>query len=77
MAQAAGALNGLNEMDCDDFAEVAAELALGGLTGRERAQAIMHLDSCDTCRVHVRDRNDFPLWRPPGMGLHERRCRGR
>jgi hypothetical protein len=55
MAQAAGPLNGLNEMDCDDFAEVAAELALGVLTGRERAQAIMHLDSCQTCRVHVRD----------------------
>ena len=31
--------------DCDDdLAEVAAELALGVLTGRERAQAVMHLD---------------------------------
>ena len=35
-------------MDCDDLAEMAAELALGVLTGRERAQAIMHLDRCKT-----------------------------
>ena len=41
-------------MDCDDLAEVAAELALGALTGRERAQAIMHLDGCGTCREHIR-----------------------
>ena len=39
-AHAAGVLNGLNEMDCDGLAEVAAELALGVLTGRERAQGI-------------------------------------
>ena len=42
-------------MDCDDLAEVAAELALGVLTGRERAQAIMHLDRCGTCRERIRD----------------------
>ena len=48
-------MNGLNEMDCDDLAEVAAELALGVLTGRERAQAIVHLDRCDACREHVRN----------------------
>jgi hypothetical protein len=48
-------MNGLNEMDCDDLAEMAAELALGVLTGRERAQAIMHLDRCGTCRERIRD----------------------
>ena len=48
-------MTGLNEMDCDDLAEMAAELALGVLTGRERAQAIMHLDRCGTCRERVRD----------------------
>jgi len=48
-------MNGLNEMDCDDLAEMAAELALGVLTGRERAQAIMHLDRCHTCRERIRD----------------------
>ena len=42
-------------MDCDDLAEMAAELALGVLTGRERAQAIMHLDRCGTCRERIRD----------------------
>lgn len=44
----------LNEMNCEEFAGVAAELALGVLTGRERARAIAHLDRCDTCREHVR-----------------------
>jgi anti-sigma-K factor RskA len=44
----------LNEMGCDEFADVAAELALGVLTGRERAQALMHLDQCDACRESVR-----------------------
>ena len=43
-----------NEMSCDEFADVAAELALGVLTGRERAQAVGHLDDCDSCREHVR-----------------------
>lgn len=43
-----------NAMSCDEFADVAAELALGVLTGRERAQAVGHLDQCDSCREHVR-----------------------
>jgi hypothetical protein len=43
-----------NQMNCGDFADVAAELALGVLTGRERAEAVAHLDQCDTCREHVR-----------------------
>jgi hypothetical protein len=44
----------LNEMACEEFAAVAAELALGVLTGRERAQALAHLDRCDACRENVR-----------------------
>ena len=32
----------------------AAELALGVLTGRERAQALAHLDHCPSCREEVR-----------------------
>jgi anti-sigma-K factor RskA len=44
----------LNEMGCEEFADVAAELALGVLTGRERAQALMHLDQCEACRENVR-----------------------
>jgi hypothetical protein len=44
----------LNEMGCEELANVAAELALGVLTGRERAQALAHLDHCDACRAEVR-----------------------
>lgn len=43
-----------NAMSCGEFADVAAELALGVLTGRERAQAVAHLDQCDSCREYVR-----------------------
>ena len=43
-----------DEMNCDEMADLAAELALGVLTGRERAQAIAHLDRCDACRENVR-----------------------
>src|SRR5215475_8755753 len=44
----------LNSMSCAEFADSAAELALGVLTGRERAEALAHLDHCDACREHVR-----------------------
>ena len=44
----------LHAMSCEEFGGVAAELALGVLTGRERARAIEHLDECETCREHVR-----------------------
>ena len=44
----------LNDMSCREFSDVAAELALGVLTGRERAAAIAHLDHCDACRENVR-----------------------
>jgi len=41
-------------MECDELAGVAAELALGALTGRERADALAHLDRCEACRENVR-----------------------
>jgi Putative zinc-finger len=44
----------LNEMHCGEFQDVAAELALGVLTGRERAQAMAHLEHCEACRANVR-----------------------
>jgi hypothetical protein len=47
-------MNELSGMTCAELAEVAAELALGVLTGRERAVAIAHLDTCDACREDVR-----------------------
>jgi hypothetical protein len=43
-----------SEMTCAELADVAAELALGVLTGRERALAVAHLDECDACREDVR-----------------------
>jgi hypothetical protein len=48
-------LDDMDDMSCDEFAEVAAELALGVLTGRERAAALAHLGSCESCREHVRE----------------------
>ena len=48
-------LEGMDDMSCDEFAEVAAELALGVLTGRERARALAHLDGCESCREQVRE----------------------
>ena len=44
----------LNGMSCAEFHDSAAELALGVLTGRERAEALEHLDHCEACREHVR-----------------------
>jgi hypothetical protein len=41
-------------MDCGEFSDVAAELALDVLTGRERADALAHLERCDACRETVR-----------------------
>jgi hypothetical protein len=41
-------------MGCDEFADVAAELALGVLMGRERADALAHLEHCGACRESVR-----------------------
>jgi hypothetical protein len=40
-------------MTCSELADVAAELALGALTGRERALALAHLDTCEGCRESV------------------------
>jgi len=44
----------MNAMNCAEFGDVAAELALGVLTGRERADALAHLEHCDACRERVR-----------------------
>jgi anti-sigma-K factor RskA len=48
-------MDDMDDMSCDEFAEVAAELALGVLTGRERAAALAHLDGCESCREQVRE----------------------
>ena len=41
-------------MTCAHLHDVAAELALGVLSGRERATAIAHLEQCRACREEVR-----------------------
>ncbi|MGH3264984.1 MAG: zf-HC2 domain-containing protein, partial [Trebonia sp.] len=43
-----------DEMNCAELADMVTELALGVLTGRERATAVAHLDECETCREDVR-----------------------
>jgi hypothetical protein len=40
-------------LDCESVRELAAEVALGGLTGPERAAAIDHLDGCGACQGYV------------------------
>lgn len=47
-------MNERNDMTCGELADVAAELALGVLTGRERAMAVAHLEECEACREDVR-----------------------
>lgn len=44
----------LDSMGCAGLVGVAAELALGALTGQERAAALAHLDQCEACREKVR-----------------------
>jgi hypothetical protein len=48
-------LDDMDDMSCGEFAGVASELALGVLTGRERAAALAHLDGCESCREQVRE----------------------
>jgi VIT1/CCC1 family predicted Fe2+/Mn2+ transporter len=47
-------LKSVEEPGCVGFAAVRAELALGALTGRERAEALAHLEHCLACREKVR-----------------------
>ncbi|MGW1028184.1 hypothetical protein ACWD4J_31600 [Streptomyces sp. NPDC002577] len=42
-----------NDVTCETLQENGAELALGVLPGRERAEAVAHLDRCADCREYV------------------------
>ncbi|UFR05571.1 hypothetical protein KBP30_32330 [Streptomyces sp. Go40/10] len=42
------------DANCERLREVGPELALGVLSGRERAEAVAHLDRCAECREYVR-----------------------
>jgi hypothetical protein len=44
-----------NRIDCDEFANMAPELALGILSGNERATALGHLAGCASCRERLDD----------------------
>ena len=39
----------MTERDCDQFRDASVELALGILDGRERAEALVHLEHCPAC----------------------------
>jgi hypothetical protein len=43
----------VSEMDCAAFQEAAAELALGILTGPDRAAALKHMERCASCQAEV------------------------
>ena len=47
-------MNEHEDTGCGEYADAAAELALGVLTGRERAGALAHLDHSDAYRETVR-----------------------
>jgi hypothetical protein len=47
------AVTEVDDMTCGELADAAAELALGALTGRERARALEHLDCCGACQRKV------------------------
>jgi hypothetical protein len=67
------AVRELDDAGCAGLAEVAGELALGALTGRERAEALAHLDRCVACQENVRRLMTtgeellrlLPSWEPP------------
>lgn len=42
-----------NDVTCETLRETGAELGLGVLPGRERAEAVAHLDRCADCREYV------------------------
>lgn len=43
----------MTAMRCPDVRELAPDIALGLLTGEERAAALAHLEECDACRAEV------------------------
>lgn len=43
----------MTELGCQQLRQVSAELALGALVGRERAQAVAHIEHCSSCREEV------------------------
>ena len=48
----------MNEMTCEEFRQIGAELALGVADARERAGAFAHLEHCPGCRLELRQLSD-------------------
>ncbi|MDQ6837693.1 MAG: hypothetical protein M3137_04955 [Actinomycetota bacterium] len=48
----------MTDFDCEAFRAQSAELALGILDGRERAETLVHLERCPGCRQELRDLAD-------------------
>lgn len=48
----------MTTLTCPELCDVASELALGTLPGRERAAALAHLDECAECRLTVEELSD-------------------
>jgi anti-sigma factor RsiW len=55
MSELNGETGGIDRVDCGQLVDMAAELALGVLTGRDRAAALAHLDGCPACGEYVRE----------------------
>jgi len=55
MSELNGETGGIDRVDCGQLVDMAAELALGVLTGRDRAAALAHLDGCPVCGEYVRE----------------------
>ncbi|MFP3902192.1 MAG: hypothetical protein ACLFXM_15160 [Acidimicrobiia bacterium] len=43
----------MSQMRCPELREVGPDMALGLLTGKERARALAHLERCESCRIEV------------------------
>ena len=48
----------MTQLSCLELLEVAPELALGALAGKQRAEALVHLDRCADCRMHIEELAD-------------------
>src|SRR2546423_13788281 len=45
----------MSALSCAQVRDLAPELALGVLSGADRAEVLLHIDRCPTCRAHVNE----------------------
>ena len=46
-------MSGVSALSCSEVRELAPELALGILSGAERAEVLLHVNGCARCQAHV------------------------